>query len=185
MHARFTALTPSVDVVGGGNISGNSLYPLPPVGTIRAVNDNVLTAIISPMYKFTWVSYNGIKGSKLTSFPIDMRNRNGSVLTLGVQRTMANANVNRGFCDNELIGPEPRIAFNNVQDSGNANNKTSGRIYNVGSAGGNFRNFEPDFDYLAVEYLTPTPDGIRRLTMTGGAPYVDNIENDSAETNIL
>jgi hypothetical protein len=55
-----------------------------------------------------------------------MRNRNGSMLTIGAQRATADVDVNRGFCDNSLPGPEPRVVFINPYDS--TNKAIQGRI---------------------------------------------------------
>jgi len=94
-----------------------------------------------------------------------MRNRQGSVLTLATQRTKADIDVDRGFCDGLLVGPEPRVAFGRVMDSvmTTHTSKRFGKVFNLAGS-----MTHPEFDYLAVEILRPSRDGINGITMTGG-----------------
>jgi hypothetical protein len=94
-----------------------------------------------------------------------MRNRQGSIITLAVQRARADIATNRGFCDLEMLGPEPRVAFNRVIDSVMVTHtqKKYGKVHNIAGALNH-----PEFDYLAVEMLRPSKDGINGITMTGG-----------------
>jgi hypothetical protein len=94
-----------------------------------------------------------------------MRNRQGSILTLATQRAKADITTDRDFCDDEMLGPEHRVAYNRVYDSVMTTHtqKKYGKVHNI--AGGLNH---PEFDYLAVEMLRPSKDGINGITMTGG-----------------
>ena len=87
------------------------------------------------------------------------------MLTLATQRTKNDINVDRGFCDGTMIGPEPRVAFGRVYDSVMTTHtaKRYGKAQNIAGAKNH-----PEFDYLAVEILRPSKDGINGISMTGG-----------------
>ncbi len=130
-----------------------SAYPLPPVGNARAANPPY-SALNSPFIEMNWNPDPKMErpvGDKITSFPIDLRNRNGAILTLGVQRSTAGISTSRGFGDGQLVGPEHRAVF--VGNTGVMVQYTLGNAANP--------------DYLAVEFLKPSPDGIKYITNTG------------------
>lgn len=51
-------------------------------------------------------------GDEIRSFPIDMRGKKNAILTLSVQRHEYTENWDRGWADQRLWGPEPRVALN-------------------------------------------------------------------------
>jgi hypothetical protein len=168
VYSGFSRNQASVEIVQSDQSS--SLNPLPPVGDIAAIN-NDRSILPSPMIKMYWSNVDNTSlGSKITSFPIDMRGKEGSLVTLAVQRAAANIDVQRGFADATMFGPEPRVVF--VRGYDTTGSKHSGKIDNMS---GNGTNADPDFDYLAVEFLRPSLNGIRNITMTGS----DSNKNDN------
>lgn len=173
VYAKFGPVQPSVTVITANE--NTSEHPLPPTGISRAINTNNPAALRSPMMRMTW---QGPVGSKITSFPIDLRNRNGSVMTLGVQRGTADMNTDRGFNDGLLVGPETRVVFNRGFDNHittRDSNYLSGKIDMSNTANTlTAASTDPDFDYLAVEYLRPSDNGVRHITMTGSDNNANN-----------
>jgi hypothetical protein len=51
VHSKYSALTSSIEVVGG-MADNSSNHPLPPLGPRPAINTNTTVALNSPMYKF-------------------------------------------------------------------------------------------------------------------------------------
>ena len=173
VHSKMSGRN-TVEIVGELNNTNN---PLPPLGRIESINDP-LRVMISPMMKMARMGTSAV-GSKITSFPIDLRGRKGSVVSLSVQRGLLSYNTSRGWADEQLIGPEPRVAFMNGWDEPSGwstsfqdgfRSATAGRYASTHAIGRN-----PDFDYLAVEYLKPSPDGNKNITMTGNY----NVKNDA------
>lgn len=171
VYSRYGAQTPSIEVVGAQQ--NVTKYPVPPIGNFYAINTTKVN-LYCPMYKFAWAATdNGIAtkgisdgtmlslGSKITSFPIDMRNKQGSLVTLAVHRGTLEIPTERGFADAMLYGPEGRVVFNGGYD---ATTRQTGKLDNANNTGDSK---DPDFDYLAVEYLRPSADGIKKITMTG------------------
>lgn len=166
VYSRWDKTTSSVSIEHADDQT--SMHPVPPLGFVSSLNDQFVQRI-SPMIKMSWAGVNQkAVGSKITSFPIDLRSRNGSLVTLSVQRGMNEDNMDRGFSDGTLIGPEIRVAFNEG--------------YNEGAQYGRFDigNKNADFDYIAVEFLKPSVDGVKAITNTGGK---DNIKNDTYSGN--
>jgi hypothetical protein len=182
VYAKFNTTTSSLQVVGSQ--SSTSLNPLPPLGVTRSLNDNVTYSLNSPMFKMYWRNVeNKPLGSKITSHPIDMRTQNGSVITFAVQRCAADIQVQRGFSDVTLYGPEARVVFMGGYDNINTNARTTGKIDKMHN---DTIARDADFDYIAIEYLKPSADGIKNITMTGGGTAETNKNNnynDGANNN--
>lgn len=72
----------------------------------------------SPVIKMNRVTLGGQEpaqspgGDVITSFPVNMIGRRGSVLSVSIQRAQHNDNWARGWADARLIGPEPRSILN-------------------------------------------------------------------------
>lgn len=102
----------------------------------RWVQENINRAraftLSSPVIKMNRVTLGGQEpaaspgGDVITSFPINMIGRRGSVLSVSVQRAQHNDNWARGWADARLIGPEPRSIFNgNIFNNYNIVNSVS------------------------------------------------------------
>ncbi|MBQ6269166.1 MAG: T9SS type A sorting domain-containing protein [Bacteroidetes bacterium] len=142
--------------VVGATADQTSAHPLPPIGAHRTANPPY-SAMNSPFIEMNWNPDPEQKrpvGDKLTSFPVDLRNRNGAILTLGVQRSSSGISTDRGFSDNQLVGPESRAVY-----YGDGTAPVGVQKYSHGSA--------PNFDYLCVEFLKPSDDGVKGITNTG------------------
>lgn len=130
------------EMVSGEEVSK---HPLPPRGRFSAqfveappekrwltekINAARAFTLNSPVIKMNRVTLGGQEpatnpgGDIITSFPVNMINRKGSILSLAVQRTQYNENWARGWSDARLIGPEPRSIFNNNPFT-NYNNRQS------------------------------------------------------------
>lgn len=143
------------DVVGGDQVSR---YPLPPRGLYAAANnENVKLespAIRLNRKKLDGSDYNPLPdGDKILSFPIDIRDKFGAVLSFSVQRTNNGPQVtwDRGWSDNSIIGCEPRIVMN----------QSPFQLYTTAASIG-----QPSPDSLLVELMKPSPDGIQFITNT-------------------
>ncbi len=139
-------------------------HPLPPLGRFRSQWEldwlrSDTTNIISPCIKMNRLTFsqqdhpadaNGFSGDQLRSFPIDMRNRYDAVLSLSISRVAnpADQTWDRGFGDNQLIGPEP-LAFVNLN------------MFNWYKAG---MSASANPDEIVVELAQPSPDGIKFIT---------------------
>ncbi len=146
-------------VTVGGDI--HSRNPLPPRDNFKALNnsDIQLNSPIIQMNRldldnsdFVPQSSSPPNGDKITSFPIDIRGKIGSVLSFSIQRTDNAPYVkwDRGWTDNRIIGCEPRIVTDvNIPFNTFANNNSVGK---------------PNPDSLIVEIMKPSPDGIKNIT---------------------
>jgi hypothetical protein len=119
------------EIVKGEDVSRHPVLPRRPIATKKSdyKNRNSIYEgvpewrLTSPLVNMNRVdidgtdfSVNGQKGGdELRSFPIDMRGRHGAILSLSVQRTNNSYSKvwNRGWSDNEMVGPEPRTILNN------------------------------------------------------------------------
>jgi hypothetical protein len=139
-------------------------YPLPPRGGFSPTNnvdfnfdepDFKRDTRESPVIRMTRKTLSGNEpgkspgGDELRSFPIDLRDRKGAVLSLSIQRTSQIFECPRGWGDYYLIGPEPRTIVN-------------GDPFHVFSANGRAGSAEPD--ELVVEFAKPSEDGINGIT---------------------
>ncbi len=184
-YATKTAM-PSVEKwvnIGTEAVQGNntSHHPLPPrriktnYGYIGFTNKNSMYEGIggypleSPLVKMNrktldgqeYVAWGSPGGDELRSFPIDLRNRKGAVLAVSAQRTTNSVQEDweRGFCDGQIIGCEPRSLLNGTPTQP-FNTSTSSVASKV--------------DELFVELAKPSPDQIHGITNIGvPLPFVD------------
>ncbi|MCS7177283.1 MAG: hypothetical protein NZ960_06705 [Candidatus Kapabacteria bacterium] len=134
------------DVVSGDEVCYN---PPPPRGEYGAANNPNFT-LNSPVIRLNRVMLNGDdwpglpNGDQIISFPIDLRGRIGAVLSVSVQRTGRPAEnwYDRGWSDNQNIGPEPRVVLNGIVTN------------TYGSAP----------DELRIEFARPSWDGLTNIT---------------------
>ncbi|GAB5465619.1 MAG: hypothetical protein Kapaf2KO_10550 [Candidatus Kapaibacteriales bacterium] len=99
-------------------------FPLPPRTNALAANDDVYNdyRLESPaiemnrldQFQNDWPLVVGQPawGDILASFPIDIRDKEGAVLSVSIQRTKKEDSWDRGYSDASLVGPEPRVIFN-------------------------------------------------------------------------
>lgn len=118
----------------------NTYNAVPPRGQVAAANRPTFR-VNSPTIKMNRrtifdaepVMTSGRGGDQLRSFPIDVRNlpsrpTEGAVLSVSIQRTgVPDGPLDRGWADNTLLGPEPRVIYNGTATtmfagSGNAVN---------------------------------------------------------------
>lgn len=85
-----------------------------------------------------------LKGDEIRSFPIDLRGQKGAVISLSVQRGAKKDNWQRGYSDQQLVGPEQRAI----------NNSTLTSQYTGGGTP----------DKIIVEMLKPSPNGVSEIT---------------------
>ena len=128
------------DVVDGDQ---NTHNPPPPRGAVSAANSPIFT-IASPVIRMNRVDLAGLEipnpgqygGDQLRSFPINLLGKKRPVMSISYQRSGVLANIDRGYSDNRLLGPE--IAVNR-----------GGAILMP--------------DRLFVEYAQPSNDGINNI----------------------
>lgn len=100
---------------------------------------------------------SGGGGDQIISFPIDIRQKIGSVLSFSYQRTGLppggdpGSGFARGFSDNTLVGPEPRVILN-----------------------GNCTALQSVPDVLVCEFANPSPDGYTNITNINGTGWNKN-----------
>lgn len=139
------------EVVPGEDVS---LHPLPPRGEYESQNIEG-SVMESPVIRMSRKQLNGAEplkspgGDELRSFPIDLRGKYNSVISLSVQRTAHNDDWERGWSDQTLIGAEPRSILN-------------GDPYTVWTQNGYAASRYPD--ELLVELARPSPDGLKFIT---------------------
>jgi len=143
-----------------------SYFPLPPRGEFRATNnpdfefddpDFTTWRLRSPVIRMNRITLQGAEpplspnpdGDELRSFPVDLRQKHNSVLTLSFQRGVKMTDWPRGWNDYQLIGPEPRTIIN-------ANPYLVWRNYNNSAA--------LYTDSIDVEFAQPSPDGVQYIT---------------------
>lgn len=142
-----------------------SHHPLPPRGEYFAENRS--TPLYSPAIhmnrvqfnraepKEKWADEDGNNGDELRSFPIDMRGRFNSVLSISVQRTLNQKGRDwvRGWMDEELVGPEPRIIRTSINDDPAPFAVQDGGMWASNTT-----------DAIAVEFAKPSDDGLNEIT---------------------
>jgi hypothetical protein len=139
------------EVAPGDEVSD---HPLPPRGDYVAAN-NENYQLSSPVIRLNRITldrgepaeYPG--GDELRSFPIDMRNNYDAVLSFSIQRTVKQDDWPRGWCDQQLIGPEPRTIVNSNEFHNWTNYTYSAARFT---------------DMIAVELALPSPDGLSFIT---------------------
>lgn len=158
--------------LGAEAIDGDnySLYPLAPRGQYQDVKEKGVY-LNSPALLLDRMTEEGgdwdadqnpltPEGDQLRSFPINLSGKVNPVLTLSVQRSIQSESTNRdrGFCDAQLLGPEPRSVILATEG-----------VFNP-LAGGTVVAASKWYDELRVEFAYPSPDGIQQIT---------NIEEDN------
>jgi hypothetical protein len=139
------------EVANGEDVSRHAM---PPRGEYRAYNSD-FSVYESPVIRMTRKTLAGgeptspRKGDEIRSFPIDMRDKYGSVLSLAVQRTIDQDDWTRDWGDNRLVGPEPRCVINS-----NPLRPWDRMAYSA--------SYSPD--WLAVEFAAPSKDGLNDIT---------------------
>ncbi len=89
-------------------------------------------------------------GDELRSFPIDLRGRLKAVLSLAYHRTEKQSDYPRGWCDNTMVGPEPRVIYNG----------------NLATAAPGTSTQTPGFDQLLVEFAKPSLDQVNNIVVS-------------------
>ncbi|HRP01333.1 MAG TPA: FlgD immunoglobulin-like domain containing protein [Candidatus Kapabacteria bacterium] len=133
----------------GGN--GGTTNPITLKSPVINMNRLQIDGNSEPLPKY--LDKRGFGGDEIRSFPIDLRGKQNPVLSLSVQRTAHKDDWARGYSDNVLVGPEPRIVFINPPGSTNVL-----YTYTPGNSVGNTP------DELVVEYAKPTSDNINDIT---------------------
>ena len=158
------------EVVNGESVSES---PLPPRGRYNASYDakfdqygNIIDrtfssiAIESPAIKLNRIKLSGAEpnpaaiagragnGDELRSFPIDMTGVYNAVLSVSIQRTLKQQDWPRGWSDQVMVGPEPRVIV--------------GGKWNAPYTNGNSVCANPD--EIAVEIALPSDDGLNDIT---------------------
>ncbi|MDZ4746244.1 MAG: T9SS type A sorting domain-containing protein [bacterium] len=101
------------DVVDGDEVTNN---PVPPRGEFQAANSAIFS-LKSPVIRMNRVTLGTLDippfgqygGDELRSFPVNLNRKKNAVLSISYQRAGKLTNINRGFSDNRLIGPEHRV----------------------------------------------------------------------------
>ncbi len=152
-------LPPSKTSTKDNNGLVNRNYQIPDMGEYR---------LTSPLVNMNRVDLDGTDfsvagekgGDEIRSFPVDLRDRHGSHLIIGVQRSNNNnQNIRRrGWCDDMLTGCEPRTILN-----GNPLQQ-----FNFSERSAAFSS-----DELVIEFAKPSPDYINGITNIGTPlPYI-------------
>ena len=155
----------NAEVVAGNQVSK---YPTPPRGLAIARNYE-LGGIPQPIYlESPTIRMNRLQidgrseflskfgdtrspqrgGDEIRSYPIDLRGKKGSVLTLSIQRTIHREDWVRGYNDRLLVGPEPRVVMN-------------GNVLNPYIQANTVSQYP---DELVVEFARPSDDEINGIT---------------------
>lgn len=145
------------EVNDGDNSTNN---PPPPRGEFAAAN-NPLFKMQTPVIQMDRI-IDGAEpptspgGDEVRSFPIDLRGRLGAVLSLAYHRAAKQPDYPRGWCDNTMIGPEPRVAYLQNGPAAQASGGTQA----------------PSHDELLVEYARPSRDQVNNIVVSAvpGAP---------------
>jgi len=132
--------------------TGGTSAPITLKSPVINMNRLQIDNISEPIKKYQ--DTRGLGGDEIRSFPIDLRGKKDPVLSLSVQRTAHKEDWVRGYSDDILVGPEPRVVFINPPAYNNAL-----YTYNVV---GNSVALVPD--ELVVEYAKPTSDNINGIT---------------------
>lgn len=138
------------EVASGDEVSD---HPLPPRGEYAAAN-NENFKYQSPVIRMNRLTLARTEpatspgGDEIRSFPIDLRNRYGAVLSLAVQRSVKSQDWPRGWSDQQCIAPEPRTVVNGDMLTVWTNYSNSVARY---------------FDRIDVELALPSDDGVNRI----------------------
>ncbi|MBX3043438.1 MAG: T9SS type A sorting domain-containing protein [Candidatus Kapabacteria bacterium] len=157
----------NTEMVSGDDVSK---YPLSPRGPVRNQNNVIDNGIgtqqarvlMSPVIKMNRVTIDGGEplpryqdnrtpkrgGDEIRSFPIDLRGKQNPILTLSIQRTTHRDDWERGWSDQLMIGPEPRVMV-------------ASNPFNLYAPGQSVSNVP---DEIVVEFAKPSDDEIDRIT---------------------
>ncbi|HPO63219.1 MAG TPA: hypothetical protein PK762_09065, partial [Candidatus Kapabacteria bacterium] len=156
------------EVVDGDTVS---YIPLPPQGQFQPSNfvdynitdpdfsvDTLLNSPTIMMNRLTLAgkepaSFKG--GDELRSFPIDMRGKKNSVLSLSIQRAKRQKEWSRGWADQMLVGPEHRAVTN-------ASPYTVWTDYTRSATRGG--SVAINYDVIDVEFARSSTNGIDNIT---------------------
>lgn len=143
-------------------------YAVPPRGLYYVQNKPILSynspCISVDRWDFDNQSNSGTAagGDQLRSFPIDMRNRQGSVLSISLKRGPKKDDWERGYSDNRWIGVEGYIFDGSAPTA-----------YNAYGAKG--------YDAINVEIMRPSEDGINNITNVSDNArwrYVEGVDDE-------
>ncbi|MBS1536412.1 MAG: T9SS type A sorting domain-containing protein [Bacteroidetes bacterium] len=144
----------------------NTYNPVPPRGSYPAAN-KANQRVNSPVIRLNRKTLSGdepttpAKGDELRSFPIDVRdlpNRptKNAVLSFSYQRTgKANGDLGRGWSDALLVGPEPRVLYNDPP--------------------GGTTTYGPAPDEFYLEFARPSADEIENIAKQSTSDITWNI----------
>jgi len=156
------------EVVDGDSVS---YIPLPPQGLFPPSNFvdynitdpdfSVDTLLNSPTIMMNRITLAGKEpasfkgGDELRSFPIDMRGKKNSVLSLSIQRAKKQPEWSRGWADQMLVGPEHRAVTN-------ASPYTVWTDYTRSATRGG--SVAINYDVIDVEFARSSTNGIDNIT---------------------
>ncbi len=147
------------EVVDGNESTNN---PPPPRGEFAAAN-NQFFRLNTPVIRLDRI-IDGVNaspepgGDELRTFPIDLRDRKGAVLSFAYHRAVKAVDYPRAWADSRMLGPEPRVAY---FDQG-----PTGGIVAPGNTADDYQ------DVLRVEFARPSRDQINNIVVSQvpGAP---------------
>ncbi len=148
-NANYWAYDAEGNKIQPGGTGGTST-PIIIASPVISMNRLQIDGISEPLPKYQ--DTRGFGGDEIRSFPIDLRGKPDPVLSLSVQRTTHKDDWVRGYSDNALIGPEPRVVSN---IPGQATVLYTYTTTNAASA---------NPDEIVVEYAKPTSDNINDIT---------------------
>ncbi|MCX7879034.1 MAG: hypothetical protein N2517_00005, partial [Ignavibacteria bacterium] len=148
------------EVASGDEVS---YYPLPPRGEYAATNNpdfNIKTPdytqfkLRSPVIRMNRLTLERQEpatspgGDEIRSFPINLLNKKTAVISVGFQRATKQDSWDRGWCDNQLVGMEPRSVVN-------------GDVFSNWTGYGGAASNPPD--EIAIDWALPSDDGITQI----------------------
>lgn len=167
----------------------NSLYPVAPRGRYQEAtkNEELFQFLNSPAILMDrtndeaggdWVEGNPPDpklpaGDEIRSFPIDLNGKVNPVLSLSIQRSIQNNQTlrGRGFCDQTLFGPEPRVVINDE-------NRTYPEFKGTTSPYGTATNMARfNNDEIRIEFAYPSIDGVKNVTNMEDANWRKHMDN--------
>lgn len=150
-NANFWAYDAEGNKIQPGGTGGTS-SPITLSSPVIKMNRLQIDDVSEPIAKYQDSRNPKRGGDEIRSFPIDLRGKPDPVLSLSVQRTTHNNDWVRGYSDNTIMGPEPRV----VSYSPAGSNVTY--TYTATAAASAVP------DELVVEYAKPTSDNINDIT---------------------
>lgn len=151
MPTVFKWINIEAEVAAGDEVSRHAM---PPRGKYKPFNSDVSGDKDSPVILMNRTTLAGGEpmpprtGDELRSFPIDMMEKIGAVLSLAVQRNKDQDDWQRDWGDSKLVGPEPRCVINS----------NPLRPWTAGASASAVP------DYIAVEFALPSDDKLNHIT---------------------